>query len=183
MKLSPIQLIFGALLVVGAQAQLSGCAAVAVTAIPQCAQSCFLNGAPSVGCAGLDFNCQCGKEAALHAAIEGCVSTACASSLYQSVIDGASTVCACASSAGGGGGGGANTVSGTVVSGIATVSATATATSGGSGSGGGSGGGIPTTTPSYFASASSVNGANHQVKLGLGVVFSAAAVVAAALVL
>ena len=67
------------------------CANVAVTAIPSCAQSCFLNGAPSVGCAASDFACQCEQEARLYAAIEGCVSDGCPSASYQAVIDGASS--------------------------------------------------------------------------------------------
>ncbi|KAH6655596.1 hypothetical protein BKA67DRAFT_534512 [Truncatella angustata] len=72
------------------------CLAVALTAIPGCAQSCILNGAPSIGCSGTDFACQCDKEAALYAAIEGCVSSACPEPSYQAVIDGASSVCNCA---------------------------------------------------------------------------------------
>ncbi|KAI1841159.1 hypothetical protein JX265_000498 [Neoarthrinium moseri] len=73
------------------------CAAVAITAIPACAQSCFLSGAPSIGCGGTDFACQCDKEAALYAAVEGCVSSGCPEPSFQAVIDGASSVCACAS--------------------------------------------------------------------------------------
>ncbi|KAJ9156052.1 hypothetical protein NKR23_g1169 [Pleurostoma richardsiae] len=72
------------------------CVNVALSAIPSCAQGCFLNGAPSVGCGGTDFACQCGKEAALYAAIEGCVFSSCPSASYQAVIDGASLVCECA---------------------------------------------------------------------------------------
>ena len=67
------------------------CVNVALGAIPSCAQSCFLNGAPSVGCGGTDFACQCEQEARLYAAIEGCVSSGCPSASYQAVIDGAST--------------------------------------------------------------------------------------------
>lgn len=67
------------------------CLDVALSAIPSCAQSCFLDGAPSVGCSGTDFACQCAQEARLYAAIEGCVSTGCPSASYQAVIDGAST--------------------------------------------------------------------------------------------
>ena len=46
------------------------CAAVALESIPSCAQSCFLNSAPSIGCAQLDFACQCNNQAALFAAAE-----------------------------------------------------------------------------------------------------------------
>ncbi|ROV91023.1 hypothetical protein VSDG_07699 [Cytospora chrysosperma] len=75
------------------------CANVALTAIPSCAQNCILNGAPAIGCAGTDFDCQCAQSAALFAAVEGCVATACPSASYQGVIDGASTVCDCVSPA------------------------------------------------------------------------------------
>lgn len=71
--------------------QAADCVSVALGAIPSCAQSCFLNGAPSIGCAGTDFACQCENEAKLYAAIEGCVSDGCPSASYQAVIDGAST--------------------------------------------------------------------------------------------
>lgn len=64
------------------------CLNVALTAIPGCAQNCILNGAPSIGCAGTDFSCQCAQSAALYAAVEGCVSSACPSASYQAVIDG-----------------------------------------------------------------------------------------------
>lgn len=67
------------------------CVNVALTAIPGCAQNCILNGAPSIGCQGTDFDCQCAQSAALFAAVEGCVSTACPVASYQAVIDGAST--------------------------------------------------------------------------------------------
>lgn len=67
------------------------CANVALTAIPGCAQNCILNGAPTIGCGGTDFDCQCAQSAALFAAVEGCVATACPSASYQGVIDGAST--------------------------------------------------------------------------------------------
>nr|XP_036586437.1 MAC1 interacting protein 1 [Colletotrichum truncatum]KAF6796844.1 MAC1 interacting protein 1 [Colletotrichum truncatum] len=70
------------------------CAGVAVTAIPSCAQGCFLEGASFVGCDGLDFGCQCGKEAALYAAIEPCVATGCPAASFQAVINGASAGCA-----------------------------------------------------------------------------------------
>lgn len=72
-------------------ARAADCASVALGAIPSCAQSCFLDGAPSVGCDGTDFACQCEHEAKLYAAIEGCVSSGCPSASYQAVIDGASS--------------------------------------------------------------------------------------------
>lgn len=89
-----IQVLLGAaLLITGQLAEVSAenCAAVALTAIPHCAQSCFLNGAPTIGCGSLDFACQCASEAKLYAAIEGCVATGCPSASYQGVIDGASS--------------------------------------------------------------------------------------------
>lgn len=86
-----------ALLVTEAVAQ--DCLNVALTAIPSCAQSCFLDGAPAVGCGGTDFACQCNQEAALYAAIEGCVASGCSQPSYQAVIDGASSVCNCATAA------------------------------------------------------------------------------------
>lgn len=89
-----IQLLFGAAVLLTAQVagvEAADCAAVALKAIPQCAQSCFVNGAPSIGCGGLDFACQCASEAKLYAAIEGCVASGCPSASYQAVIDGASS--------------------------------------------------------------------------------------------
>jgi hypothetical protein len=67
------------------------CLGVALKAIPSCAQSCFINGAPTIGCGGLDFECQCQQQPALMAAIEGCVASKCPSSSYQAVIDGGET--------------------------------------------------------------------------------------------
>ena len=91
MKLSPIfgiiVLLFREAVVVGA----ADCVNLALSVIPSCAQNCFLNGAPSVGCAGVDFNCQCEQEARLYAIAEDCVSTACPSASYQAVIDGGSS--------------------------------------------------------------------------------------------
>lgn len=123
------------------------CINVALTAIPACAQNCILNGAPSIGCQGTDFSCQCAQSAALYAAVEGCVSSACPSASYQAVIDGSDEVCGCAAPAGG-----APAAAGTAsVSGIggsvpATNTATATSASAPSAtSGGGSGGGSGTT--------------------------------------
>ncbi|KAI1452681.1 hypothetical protein F4805DRAFT_446569 [Annulohypoxylon moriforme] len=72
------------------------CLDVAQAEVPSCAQSCFLENAPSVGCGGLDFACQCQNEAALYAAIEPCVASGCSESSFQAVIDGASSVCNCA---------------------------------------------------------------------------------------
>ncbi|KAI1204498.1 uncharacterized protein F4807DRAFT_331262 [Annulohypoxylon truncatum] len=76
--------------------QAADCLDVAQTEIPSCAQSCFLENAPSVGCGGLDFACQCQNEASLYAAIEPCVASGCSESSFQAVIDGASSVCNCA---------------------------------------------------------------------------------------
>ncbi|KAB5545898.1 MAC1 interacting protein 1 [Coniochaeta sp. 2T2.1] len=90
-----IQLLLGAILLT-AVAVAADCAAIALKAIPQCAQSCFINGAPTIGCGSLDFACQCASEAKLYAAIEGCVAQGCPAPSYQAVIDGASSVCGCA---------------------------------------------------------------------------------------
>lgn len=72
-------------------AQAADCLDVAQAEIPSCAQSCFLENAPSVGCGGLDFTCQCQNEATLYAAIEPCVASGCSESSFQAVIDGASS--------------------------------------------------------------------------------------------
>lgn len=88
MKFSTIPVV-GALLLAGANAQLSGCTAVAVKVIPSCAQACFIDNAPTVGCDGFDFACQCQKQAAFFAAIESCVADSCEASEFQKVIDGA----------------------------------------------------------------------------------------------
>ncbi|KAL1850733.1 hypothetical protein Daus18300_012811 [Diaporthe australafricana] len=129
------------------------CINVALTAIPGCAQNCILNGAPSIGCQGTDFSCQCAQSAALYAAVEGCVSSACPSASYQAVIDGSEQVCDCAAPVGAGlVAAGTASVSGSIGSSIASNTATATgssptATSGSAGgsTGGGSGAtGTPT---------------------------------------
>ncbi len=74
-----------------AVARAADCTGVALSAIPTCAQSCFIEGVPSVGCGGTDFTCQCEQEARLYAAIEGCVATGCPTASFQAVIDGASS--------------------------------------------------------------------------------------------
>ncbi|KAK4171855.1 hypothetical protein QBC36DRAFT_198376 [Triangularia setosa] len=85
------------LFTVGIQAHGGGdCLSVALVAIPDCAKSCFLEQAPSIGCDGLDFVCQCQKHAAFYSLVEACVVDVCESSEYQKVIDGAKTVCGCA---------------------------------------------------------------------------------------
>ncbi|KAJ4364268.1 hypothetical protein N0V85_009297 [Neurospora sp. IMI 360204] len=109
MKFSMIP-VAGALFLAGVNAQLSGCTAVAVKVIPSCAQTCFIDNAPSIGCDGFDFACQCEKQASFFAAIESCVADSCESSQFQNVIDGAAEVCACALPANS-----PQTVSGTVV--------------------------------------------------------------------
>src|SRR5690348_15605145 len=88
MKISITALVLGGLTSLTLAAD---CLNVALSVIPSCAQSCFINGAPSVGCGGTDFTCQCQQEAKLYAAIEGCVSAGCPSPSYQAVIDGASS--------------------------------------------------------------------------------------------
>lgn len=92
MKLSTIAIGTAALFAAGpVLSQGADCTSVALKAIPACAQHCFLEGAPTMGCGGLDFACQCRQEAAMHAAIESCVASSCASSQFQSIIDGAAT--------------------------------------------------------------------------------------------
>ncbi|KAL0933886.1 CFEM domain-containing protein [Colletotrichum truncatum] len=154
------------------------CAGVAVTAIPSCAQGCFLEGASFVGCDGLDFGCQCGKEAALYAAIEPCVATGCPAASFQAVINGASAVCGCA----GAGVGGGSTISGSFVSAIsgsvsgigsspATVIATPSVGAWGSSAsptqGGGDGGWNPPPTRTPFSTSTPVNAAGRQSSSGL----------------
>ncbi|KAK3334946.1 hypothetical protein B0H65DRAFT_338551 [Neurospora tetraspora] len=115
MKFSTIP-VAGALFLAGVNAQLSGCTAVAVKVIPSCAQTCFIDNAPSIGCDGFDFACQCEKQASFFAAIESCVRDSCEPSQFQNVIDGAAEVCACALPANS-----PQTVSGTVVAPTGTV--------------------------------------------------------------
>lgn len=86
-----VGIVAGVVLLASGAAAAENCASVAVTAIPSCAQSCFLEGASYVGCDSLDFGCQCGKEAALYAAIEPCVATGCPAASFQAVINGASS--------------------------------------------------------------------------------------------
>ncbi|KAK8084806.1 MAC1 interacting protein 1 [Apiospora hydei] len=66
----------------------NACLMVAVKRVPKCAQKCFMKGAPSIGCEGIDFACQCSQQASMMAAIEGCVKDGCPSEKYQEVIDG-----------------------------------------------------------------------------------------------
>ncbi|KAI0134581.1 hypothetical protein BJ170DRAFT_679469 [Xylariales sp. AK1849] len=113
------------------------CLNVALTEIPSCAQNCFLTGAPSIGCGGTDFACQCEKEAALYAAIEGCVATGCPQASVQVVIDGASSVCDCATGGGGSsattqGSSFASTKSNTPATTATSAASAASATTGGS---------------------------------------------------
>ncbi|KAK3393728.1 CFEM domain-containing protein [Podospora didyma] len=202
MKLSFINIVAGTLLVAsGAQSQLTGCAAVAVSVIPSCAQTCFLEGAPTIGCSSFDFACQCQQEAALYAAIEGCVASSCPDSESQNVIDGAAKVCECAMG-GPSSNAGSQTVSGTLVppssfvpsftgsfvssftgSFVLTnsrsfiqVPSTATATETAvpvSEDENGAGSGSPTTaSPSYYATSKVISAASPQSRLGLGFIFS-----------
>lgn len=88
MRLSTLSLALATLLT-GVHSSQPDCTSVALTSIPSCAQPCFLNKASEIGCGGLDFTCQCEKQAALYAAIEGCVVDSCAAEEYQAVVDGA----------------------------------------------------------------------------------------------
>ncbi|KAK1964478.1 hypothetical protein LY78DRAFT_714370 [Colletotrichum sublineola] len=174
-----IDFVAGIALLLGGVAAAENCASVAVTAIPSCAQSCFMEGASFVGCDSLDFSCQCGKEAALYAAIEPCVATGCPAASFQAVINGASSVCGCA----GAGQVGGQTISGSFVSaisgsGIGSSPATASATPSGSGGGfppasateggnGGAGWNPPPTSPP-FSTSSPVNAAGRQSEPEIG---------------
>ncbi|KAK2008935.1 hypothetical protein LZ32DRAFT_661649 [Colletotrichum eremochloae] len=174
-----IGFVAGIALLLGGVAAAENCASVAVTAIPSCAQSCFIEGASFVGCDSLDFSCQCGKEAALYAAIEPCVATGCPAASFQAVINGASSVCGCA----GAGQVGGQTISGSFVSaisgsGIGSSPATASATPSGSGGGfppasateggnGGAGWNPPPTSPP-FSTSSPVNAAGRQSEPEIG---------------
>ncbi|KAJ0332540.1 hypothetical protein COL922a_011337 [Colletotrichum nupharicola] len=167
-----VGLVAGVVFLASGAAAAENCASVAVTAIPFCAQSCFLEGASYVGCDSLDFGCQCGKEAALYVAIEPCVATGCPAASFQAVINGASS------------GAGGQTVSGSFVSamsspsGIGSTLATATASASGSGGAGGSsasatqgGGGNPWNPPatvSPISTASPVNAAGRQSDFKFG---------------
>ncbi|KAK0631936.1 hypothetical protein B0T14DRAFT_559674 [Immersiella caudata] len=94
MKLSvALQFAAGAIVVL---AQGQDCASVALSAIPSCAQPCYLENAPSIGCAGLDFACQCKQKNAMFNAVQGCVATKCPESLFEKIVDGSNEVCDCA---------------------------------------------------------------------------------------
>ncbi|KAK1977042.1 hypothetical protein LZ30DRAFT_753095 [Colletotrichum cereale] len=178
-----IGVVAGIVLLLGGAAAAENCASVAVTAIPSCAQSCFMEGASFVGCDSLDFSCQCGKEAALYAAIEPCVATGCPAASFQAVINGASSVCGCA----GAGQVGGQTVSGSFVSAISgsaigSSPATASATPSGSGGGfppasatqggnGGDGWNPPPTSPP-FSTSSPVNAAGRLSECNPGLLVS-----------
>ncbi|KAK4451575.1 hypothetical protein QBC34DRAFT_48413 [Podospora aff. communis PSN243] len=93
MKLSVALQLAGAVAVL---AQGQDCTSVALNAIPSCAQPCYLENAPSIGCAGLDFACQCKQKTAMFNAIQGCVATKCPESEFERVVDGSNEVCDCA---------------------------------------------------------------------------------------
>lgn len=70
--------------------QAADCTSLALSVIPQCAQHCFLEGAPKIGCSSLEFGCQCRQRQAMHDTIDGCVRSSCpAEGDYQKVLDGA----------------------------------------------------------------------------------------------
>jgi len=89
MQLLSLPFLSGALALLVGGAQANDCLEVALAAIPVCAQGCYLEGAPTIGCDGLDFACQCDKQAAMFAAIESCVVAACKEVEFSAVIDGA----------------------------------------------------------------------------------------------
>ncbi|TLD19096.1 hypothetical protein PspLS_09950 [Pyricularia sp. CBS 133598] len=105
-------LLAGAAVFIAGVATAQDCVSVALSAIPSCAQSCFLNGAPTIGCAGTDFKCQCQQQAKMFAAVESCVQKSCPESEFQKTIDGSDKVCTCATggSASNNVGGAGNTV-------------------------------------------------------------------------
>ncbi|KAM0279371.1 hypothetical protein ACHAQH_004636 [Verticillium albo-atrum] len=74
------------------------CGPIATSAVPACAQPCFSQAAPNVGCDVNDYACQCEAEAqaSLTQLLVPCVATACPAASLQAVITGASSVCACA---------------------------------------------------------------------------------------
>ncbi|KAH9434671.1 hypothetical protein MCOR02_003636 [Pyricularia oryzae] len=90
-------LLAGAAVLVAGVATAQDCISVALSAIPSCAQPCFLNGAPTIGCSGTDFKCQCQQQAKMFAAVESCVQKSCPESEFQKTIDGSDKVCTCAS--------------------------------------------------------------------------------------
>lgn len=81
-------LLAGAVVLVAGVATAQDCISVALSAIPSCAQPCFLNGAPTIGCSGTDFKCQCQQQAKMFAAVESCVQKSCPESEFQKTIDG-----------------------------------------------------------------------------------------------
>jgi len=88
MKISVALQFTGALLVLATEKESKDCTSVALVAIPSCAQPCYLENAPSIGCEGLDFACQCKQQSAMFAAIQGCVASKCPESLFEKVVDG-----------------------------------------------------------------------------------------------
>ncbi|KJZ76478.1 hypothetical protein HIM_04207 [Hirsutella minnesotensis 3608] len=76
----------------------AACGAVATSAVPHCAQSCFSSFVPKIGCDVSDYACQCQPEAqkSLTQLLVPCVATACPPAAIPSVIAGASRVCECA---------------------------------------------------------------------------------------
>ena len=84
-----------------AEATRPDCGPVATSAVPECAQACFTNGAPEVGCDPHDYGCQCQPDAlaSLSQILVPCVATACPPASIPVVIEGASAVCECAHAA------------------------------------------------------------------------------------
>ncbi|KAK5658770.1 hypothetical protein OQA88_1581 [Cercophora sp. LCS_1] len=159
------------------------CLSVALANIPQCAQSCYLEGAPTIGCDGLDFACQCNNQPAMFAAIEGCVATSCPGSEFEKVIDGSNVVCDCAAPAPAAGG--SMTVSGTLVPPSQTVSSIPIGTVIAPEPSPSSGGGdkpkdiYPSkTAPTQYATAQSVSRAERPVGLGLPFALTIGAILA-----
>ncbi|KAJ4296071.1 hypothetical protein N0V88_004773 [Collariella sp. IMI 366227] len=150
------------LLATGVQAD--DCTSVALAEIPSCAQPCFLDNAPSIGCGGLDFACQCKQQAALYAAIENCVASSCPASEFQNVIDGADAGLVCL-------------VASLYAADVANAPSNGYHDEGGWGQWGGGGGSPTRSVPSNQATSSVISGADRQSRSGTR--FGAGAFVAA----
>ena len=67
----------------------ANCTSAALSTIPACALPCFVHGAATIGCGGLDVACLCRQQAALLAAVEPCMATSCNATELQDALDGA----------------------------------------------------------------------------------------------
>ena len=67
----------------------ANCTSAALSSIPACALPCFVHGAATIGCGGLDVACLCRQQAALLAAVEPCMATSCNDTELQDALDAA----------------------------------------------------------------------------------------------